>query len=166
MVTLTPCVALLLCCVLAACSALPIAEIYYAQYYETYGECDNDALVRPRTWLLTSGITTLCFLGTVITLLMCVLANMPIALWVGLVIVLILHMLFSTAWTVIGAVVLWRDNLSCAPQGFHDLFWASVIIQLIGFVLSCVGGKQQSASSSQRDERNGGALSFNIVVRP
>lgn len=117
--------------------ALSIAELVVGVKYQYVNECNNGDVVLPVVWLLVDGGMGL-FSGVIVAL--CVAEWLAFTTFaVGLALVPAAG--FGFAWSIIGAVMLWRDNLSCSPQELHDMLWASVIIRLVCWFSSCCAGK-------------------------
>jgi hypothetical protein len=102
--------------------------------------CANDRLIRPALWLTVTGAITFAGIALTIMILCCAAASGDAASG-GLILFRWFSTLFSTIWTIVGAVSLWRDNLACPPGELHDMIWASVIINFISVVILLFGGK-------------------------
>ena len=113
--------------------ALPISEIVIASKYASDADslCNGDALVSPIAWLYVSGFTAIVELAALVLFGILFLYTKSDEFGLFAIATLVLFSLFSVAWTIIGGVVLWRDNISCGPQPMHDMMWASVIIHIV-----------------------------------
>jgi len=135
------------CCflvLLALGSALSIAElVLFQQYKDNHPDCNNGQVVDPLIWLEVDGIVNLVagiiFLFVVFGL--CGLEMVALVCGTGLI---VLTSLFEFCWVIVGAVMLWRDNLNCAPQPLHDILWATVLIRLIFMANACLGRPDNS----------------------
>ena len=117
---------------------LPAAEIYIANNNNMSRVCDNNRIMDPRVWLRVSGIVYIgCVIFIIIYTVIESFTKSGLASVYGCILGTI-YTLFSIAWTIIGGISLWRDNLDCGPERFHDMFWASVIIHFI--LLCCICG--------------------------
>lgn len=130
-----------LCFVVVCVLALAVAELVMGIRHRDDTTCSNDQLMNPSTWLIVQGaysigsfflLVCLSFAG-VVTLMSTDRVSTSLV-GCGFFLILFtyyLGVLLSVAWSIIGAVMLWRDNLSCEPESFNDMLWASVIIHLI-----------------------------------
>ncbi len=105
----------------------PIFQLIYGIKYFNNNECDNDRLIKPSVWLIISGsVSIIITLSTII----CLLIYKEVE-HITIHILSILSSLYSICWVIIGSIMLWRDNIYCGPSSFHDLLWATIIIDLI-----------------------------------
>lgn len=116
--------------------ALPIAELALGVKFHNNAdnECANGTLLQPTTWLIVGGAVSLSVF--VILLPMLIITTLTESKVGGLFVILftVLGGCFDLAWAIIGAVILWRDNLHCDPSPLHDIMYASVILRLIGLL--------------------------------
>lgn len=124
--------------------SLSISELVISQQYYDGKDCNNNRLMSPVLWLRIDGIVGLVdgvvLWMAVISLLICESA----CLFGTLVCTMFLTVGFQFAWTIVGAVMLWRDNESCSPEPLHDMLWAAIIIHLVLWGKICLvsGGKR------------------------
>jgi hypothetical protein len=120
--------------------ALPIAELVIGTKYSPRGkssDCSNDLVILPATWLIVSGAMSIVFIG--LFYLSISIDNLFISPRKGGSIALqALFSLFFLAWSIVGCVMLWRDNLYCKPAELHDMLYASVIIHLVSVALPLI----------------------------
>lgn len=143
-VSIIPCVTICVGVIVAALLiALPIAELVLGTKYLNANQCNIDLLMMPTTWLLVDGIT-----GIVSgVFLLCAMILFFIAPEIGIMTAMCCFLplqMFSFAWAIVGAVMLWRDNLSCEPRQLHDILWASIIIHLIAIAQACLLPRRSS----------------------
>ncbi len=132
---------------------LSIAEVILASKYENDDGCNNDKVLNPKTWMLIDGAISIGLIFTMICEAFGFFPPMEIPDEHGQIIavtnrgrILIrLITIFLCIWVIVGAVILWRDNLTCEPQQFHDIFWAAIIIRLVYIVLGIVEDKNAPA---------------------
>jgi len=120
-------------------TSLSIAElVLYQQYKDNHPDCNNNRLIDPVTWLEVDGAVNIAITGLILIIL-----TLGVCGWEGSAMcgfgIAILLGLFGFAWMIIGAVMLWRDNLNCSPEPLHDILWAAVIIRLIFTANACLG---------------------------
>ncbi len=129
----------LVCCivfVLIMVLALNIAELVVASKYENGTECNHDQLMSPVFWLKWDGIIGFLTVGMLLLTLGCTLLLGVGGMYAGACCLIAPAVCVQVAWTIIGAVVLWRDNSqlnNCNPQELHDMLWAAVLIHIILF---------------------------------
>ena len=122
--------------VLAFTLSLSIAELLIATRYldDSTNTCHNDRLVKPAQWLLWDGIIGFTVFGLALLTVLCAACidyglGLTMAVCVGP-----LAALGQCAWTIIGAVSLWRDNddggNGCGPTPLRDCMWSAVIIHI------------------------------------
>ena len=124
-------------------SALPIAELVIGSKYIDTDGCSNATVILPTTWLIVSGGVSLVFIAVTFlsfsALLMGSLNDEIIVF--GPVVLQTLFSGFFFAWSIVGAVMLWRDNVNCNPLQLHDMLWASVIIRLVSSILPILNAR-------------------------
>ena len=131
-------------CLFGLSTAIPIVEIVIAtQYKDSHTDCDNSLLL-PTTWLFISAIVSFALL----------IIEMPIGIQITrerqyitegcktpteqnpfVITLRYLSFIFSIVWTIIGAVILFRDNMDCGPYSLHVMMMFSVITRLIALTL-------------------------------
>lgn len=124
--------------------ALPIAELVIgAKYLDSGDGCANAQVMSPAMWLFVCGIVSISLIVTTIcTTVRIILSSGGREVEMVLYVVLrIISSMFSIAWCIVGAIVLWRDNNDCSPRELHDMMWASVIIHLVGAAALVFGSK-------------------------
>lgn len=138
----------LIACATAVFLPLYIAELVIGLKYlnSPLNECHNASVVDPSVWLVVGSVTCIgCFV-----FFLCAVGYLVIKQsetpFVFVILYQILQLLFSLAWTIVGAVMLWRDNLDCKPQELHDMLYASVIIRLILVFVNCCTSHTQSSA--------------------
>ena len=114
--------------VLALCSALPIAELVIGVQYENGNGCDNANLLRPVIYLIVAGSVMILILVMIFLYMFLDISDQSKNIIFIFVAILFP---FYIWWSVIGTIVLWRDNIDCKPQTLHDMLWSSVIIRLV-----------------------------------
>lgn len=129
---------------------LPIFEIYGGLDIATHGQCDDDRLINPHDWMLGSGISHIALFVFIMIGMFC------IPKWRGQAvgpasagIACVFYGLFVVAWVTVGGICLWRDNLDCAPERFHDIFWAGVILRLGAVAVAACALWYSKAQSSR-----------------
>ncbi len=124
--------------------ALPIAELVFADRYSSQDSrpnCANDRLIDPVKWLLVSGIVSIITIVASMVLMVITFVAESATAAVTALFVTILSGLFNIAWAIIGAVMLWRDNLHCDPEDLQGMLYASVILHLLSIFYSCCSAK-------------------------
>jgi len=120
--------------------AMSIASIVIGAEHQN-APCSDKALVPLSTWLFVYGGVTLgLVVGAIVAVIMLLLDHPSgMVVWI---IGLVLGSLFMLAWNIVGAVSLFRDSHTCLDQEYP--LWAMtlavLIVQWIGFVLSCCSG--------------------------
>lgn len=114
--------------------ALPITELVIGAKYLESNECANARVVAPAMWLFVSGIVSITLVVTSIgTLVRMMIKESGRETAVILYLVLrVLWGMFSVAWSIVGAVSIWRDNTHCHPHELKNMMWVSVIFHLVG----------------------------------
>ncbi len=114
------------------CAPIAIADLTYSfKYTNNDFLCNNDNTgMNPVGWLYVDGIVGVCMSGLILLtaiLYPCMeeISVIPTSITLALV------SMFQFAWCIIGGVMLWRDNMQCSPNNFHDYLWASVLIKII-----------------------------------
>jgi hypothetical protein len=110
-------------------SVFSFIELAFGINYLGTDGCNNSTLIDPSIWLIIMGaVNIFSYLSAIVR--SCVYENDFIEVFHF--IISVLSIVFNIAWTIIGGVVLWRDNLDCNPTKMHDFMWASIIINIIG----------------------------------
>lgn len=130
-------------CILAFLSALllvmPVCEIAYGSLHRADTTCNNDDVITPAHWLMVSGIVGVFSLivvgGAFYQYAFRDKALCKLFFYFAFAVVRV----FGGIWSIVGAVMLWRDNLDCPRGGYRNFIWASVIIHLFFTLLSCFG---------------------------
>ena len=119
--------------------ALPIAELSMGVkfMFNDHG-CNNATILSPITWLIVSGSTGIVESALIIFVLVVFLGGDFEDLTMAFICPYFLSFLFHIAWAIVGSVILFRDNLNCSPSQLHDIFYASVIIRLLGVFFTIV----------------------------
>jgi len=108
------------------------------------GNCDktDEMNLNVSTYLIVNGSTNLIFSIIIVTCLFCIYFEKKQTLFLLiLTIFLILYVLFSTAWLIIGGVILFRSNIECIKEeSTHVIFalalWSISILQILIKLLS------------------------------
>jgi hypothetical protein len=120
-----------LSCILVFASVFSFIELAFGAHYLGKGGCDDSTLIEPSVWLIIMGsVNIFSYLSAIIRS-----CSENDFIQVFHFIVTVLSVMFNIAWTIIGGVVLWRDNFDCAPSKMHDFIWSSVIINIIGLAV-------------------------------
>ena len=122
--------------------ALPIAELVIGDRHLDDTVCANGRLMRPAVWLVATGAITLTSIVLGAFLLISAALQSDDLARVALFMLRTFSAAFSIAWTIIGMVVLWRDNADCPAGELHDMIWASVIIHLVSMLVLLIGSKE------------------------
>ncbi|AYV87109.1 MAG: hypothetical protein Sylvanvirus25_11 [Sylvanvirus sp.] len=119
---------------------LAIADLVYATKYYGADSLCNDATtgITPDNWLMVHGIVTICIVGALIVCIFCLICsdNIDFDIMIVVFIAYAISGLFDVAWNIIGAVMLWRDNLDCQPNDLKNYLYASVIIKLVFLMIN------------------------------
>ena len=111
--------------------SLSIIEIIISGTNWNTNTCSNETIILPTTWLIVDGIfqciTTAIFMKFF-------LFEVVFQQKLQTKCLLYLLIVFEFIWTIIGAVVLWRDNISCSPLDLDIIFWTSIIVKLFIFL--------------------------------
>ncbi len=136
-------VGMLSTCILCSCFIIPclvfgITQIIIATITIHDNSCHNDLLLLPTTWLLVEGISEVVFVFVfVISFVLIAIINeliVPLSVCCALP-----FALFSFTWSIIGGIVLFRDNLSCGPNSLQIILWIVVIFKIyIWFAICCL----------------------------
>jgi hypothetical protein len=131
-----------ICCgiiIFIATLSLPICQLVYSSVYKDEMACDTSMQIHPYEWMITEGSITLFEIVTMFFVLITSRSALP---FTGpLVVTLIMTGVFQMGWLIYGSVLFWRDCLHLQPNSVNHLFWATLIMGILGIVGTCCSGK-------------------------
>lgn len=99
--------------------------------------CSHGTLLLPTHWLIIDGSVSLGF--SVILWILYLGYHRDLSVAICFIVVCGLPIaLFSFAWTIVGAIILWRDNTSCDPPSLDWIFYISVVSRVVLIGVGCL----------------------------
>lgn len=92
-----------------------------------YATCDK-SFMDLSVWLNVNGALNIVF-SIIILLLLILTFRAILAGVIGLVVLYYIHLFFTVAWNIVGAIILFRDSMSCLDQ--TPALWIMTLICLI-----------------------------------
>ena len=112
--------------------AIGITEIVISSQHINPSQCNNDSIISPVNWLFTDASVMLFSMIITSFVIYQLLINRIFV--TGLFLLGALITLFNLVWTIIGGIVLWRDNPDCEPQSLYVLFVIVMTFHLVAYV--------------------------------
>uniref|UniRef100_A0A6C0ECC0 Transmembrane protein n=1 Tax=viral metagenome TaxID=1070528 RepID=A0A6C0ECC0_9ZZZZ len=131
------CIGACFTCFFSLVASLSIAELVIATKYENDIDCSSSVGISIYQWLLTDAIVLLLFLAPIFILAFLTINiktkrdNTLIKCDILLLILRLLSLVFTIAWTIIGSIIFWRDCSHVEPSEVNSIMWAALIIRYI-----------------------------------
>ena len=124
---------------------LASAEITIAIINIGNTSCSNGALILPTSWLIVDG--TVWIVGSCLTilclfLLYCTYFDELFIMFI-FELVKLFGGLFFFVWSMIGSVLVLRDNVVCEPRQLDDILWLAVATRIFLSVFTIFGPKNE-----------------------